>query len=131
LICSPVVLGSVKSGASSPTSNARAMPGTISRLASVVLTSIRRAASGVRPLMGFSLSTLDEMRASASCPGTPPGSADQAIRPIQHLRRDLVAESLSDLQVDDEFDRRIDFDGDRGGGSAFADLLYQPCRLPA
>src|SRR5262249_49725852 len=131
LICSPVVLGSVKSGAFSPTSNDRATPVTISRLVSVVLTMIRRATPGGRPRMGFSLSPRDATRIPPVRPGPPPGSADDAIRPIQHLRRDRVAERLSDLQVDDEFEPRIDFDRDRGGSGAFADLLYQSCRLPA
>src|SRR4030095_9158628 len=110
--------------------NARATPVT-SSLASVVLTMIRRATPSGSLLMGFSLSPLDETRVLASRPGTPPASANQATRPIQHLRRDRVAKSLSDLQVDDEFDPRIDFDRDRCGSGAFADLLYQPCRLPA
>src|SRR5262249_21207805 len=130
LIGSPSVLGRVKSGACSPTSKARATPIT-SSLASVVLTMISRATPGGSLLMGFSLSPRVATRTPASRPGTLPGSADQAIRPIQYLWRDRVAERRRDLQVDDEFDPRIDFDRDRCGSGAFADLLDQPCRLPA
>src|SRR5262249_56453672 len=105
--------------------------GTSRRRAGVRLRMSRRAPPGGRPLMGFSLAPRIEIYVPACRPGTPPGSADQAIRLIQHLRRDRIAESRRNLQVDDEFEPRIDFDRDRGGRGALANLLDEPGRLPA
>src|SRR6266481_3477629 len=102
----PVVLGSVKSGAFSPTSTAVATPPTPSTLTSSAPDRNRLFIrfANIFPLLSFhrtifSYPITQVPRCFASVPQN--RSADDPISPIQHLRRDREPQGFRDFQIDD------------------------------
>src|SRR5712691_10466001 len=115
LIFSPSVLGSVKSGASSPTSRAGATRAPTRTPASSTPTSNSLLVDCTRLSMASHLLMAGHRRRTAlvhqtnmipyvSSPATPAASADEPIGPIQQLRRDREPQSFCHLQVNDELD---------------------------
>src|SRR5881296_3005461 len=120
LMSSPSVLGSVKSGASSPTSRAGATRAPTRTPASSTPNSNSLLADCLRLSMASLLLMTGHRRRTAlvhqasmlphvCSAATPAASADEPIGPIQQLRRDREPQSFRHLQVDDELDLRAHF----------------------
>src|SRR5437870_5008021 len=114
LMVSPVVLGSAKSGADSPTSTAGATPGTINTLAIVTPTSTRplRYLTAIRRICPPPCFTGQGHSPERCCvplllPRHRAPSAHDTIGLKQDLRGDRQPQGLCRLQIDDKLDVRI------------------------
>src|SRR6266581_4057796 len=110
---SPVVLGSVKSGAGSPTSAAVTMPAPPSRLTSSIPNHhrciVRFGSLGMwfPPFSRPPCLTTPRPPRPAALPGDPVRSADEPIGLIQQLWRNGEPQGVRHLQIQRELDLRV------------------------
>src|SRR5690242_1359106 len=130
----PVVLGSVKSGAFSPTSSAVATPATPSTPANSTPDRDRffMRVANIFPSLHETISAYSLTQAPrwfASAPLWGIASSDDPIGPIQYFRCNRESQSLGGLQIDDKLDLRIHLHRDFGWLRPLENLVYQAWRL--
>src|SRR5262249_18385385 len=138
---SPSALGSVKFGASSPTSRALAIPALIRMPANSMPTSNSLLVDCIRLSMASLLLMTGHHRHTALAhhtgmipyvcsPAPPAASADKPIDPIQHLWRDREPQSFCHLQIKGELDLCVHLHWDLSRLRPLENLVHQARCLP-